>query len=208
MNIDYWKNYYSSKKAPEQPSLFARFVLKNYLKEDSTLVELGCGNGRDSLFFARHNIKVLAIDQCKEEITKLRKNNNLSNLSFRCTDFTKLRETRHWDNVYSRFTLHSISDKQETNVIKWSYASLKKDGKIFIEVRGKKNELYKLGKAVKGEADAYIYNEHYRRFTGIEDLCLKLKKNGFNILLSEEKTGFAPFNNTNYKFIRIIAKKL
>ena len=207
MDKEYWKNYYNSQRTPGQPSLFAKFVLKNYLKENETLIELGCGNGRDSLFFARHNIRVLAIDQCENEIKNLKETNDLDNLDFECADFTKLKIDKIWKNIYSRFTLHSISSRQEDDVITWAYNSLDKNGRILIEVRGKKNELFKLGEVVKVEKDAYIYEGHYRRFIEMNNLCFKLEKVGFKILLSEEKPGFAPFGNTNYTFIRIIAEK-
>lgn len=208
MDKAYWEKYYKSNDAAFSPSLFAEFVLNSHLKEGEFLIELGCGNGRDSVFFARHNITTHAIDQCEAEINVLKETYIIPNLQFECADFTKLDDSRGlFDHIYSRFTLHSIKTEEEKQVIDWAYRNLKPGGKLYIEVRGQKNELYKLGSSVPNEPDAYIYNDHFRRFINFENFVGKLKDQGFNILLSEEKTGFAPFDNTDYHFIRIVASK-
>ena len=207
MDKKYWKNYYKIKNAPLQASLFAQFVLENYIKEKNSLLELGCGNVRDSFLFIYHVVDVLAVDQCENEISVLAEKNNIPNLKFMCADFTKLGEIGFFDNVYSRFTLHSITEKEEDDVIKWTYEHIENNGKLLIETRGKKNEIYKLGDPVHGEPDAYIYEGHFRRFIDIDRLHKKLIKAGFEVVFKEEKSGFAPFGDTDYTFIRVIAVK-
>ena len=207
MDKKYWENYYKSHPLAEHPSLFAKYVLAHHLVEGETLIELGCGNGRDAVFFARHKIDVLAVDQCEGELAALAQKNDLSNLKFKCADFTSLGDIGSFDYIYSRFTLHVISEEQEDRVIKWAHDHLNKGGKFFIEARGHKNELHKLGEKVPNEDHAYIYDNHYRRFIPIDALQEKLEKNGFKIIQSEEKTGFAPFGDTDYHFIRKVAVK-
>lgn len=210
MDKNYWREYYKLHGDPTQSSLFARFVLKEHAKEDEKMIELGCGNGRDSVFFAGHGVEVTSIDQCENEISLLVEKNKFPNLKFICGNFTKLDELGPFDHVYSRFTLHSISEKEEDAVIKWAHKNLKKGGKLLIEARGKKNEFYKLGEPVPGEQNAYIYESHYRRFIDIDELKNKLTVIGFKIIMAEEKAGFAPSNRpnqANQKFIRIIASK-
>lgn len=208
MDKEYWKEYYKHQGAQQlEPSLFARFVLDNYLRGEHSLVELGCGNGRDSIFFASHGLNVIAIDQCDEEINLLTKKNNLPNLKFFSKDFTRLGRLEDFNHVYSRFTLHSITEKKENAVIDWAYKNLKEDGQILIEARGKKNELYKIGESVPNQPDAFILDNHYRRFIDIERLSEKLKNKGFDIVKAEERPGFAPFGDTNYTFIRVVASK-
>jgi len=41
------------------------------------MIDLGCGNGRDSVFFAKHRISVIAIDQVVSEIDFLNENEGL-----------------------------------------------------------------------------------------------------------------------------------
>jgi cyclopropane fatty-acyl-phospholipid synthase-like methyltransferase len=207
MDKKYWKKYYEDSNAPMQPSHFARFVMKEFLFENAKIIELGCGNGRDSLYFARHGTHVMAVDQVDANIESFVSKDGLKNLTYKCADFTKLNKVDPFDFVYSRFTLHSISEIEEDQVIKWSYDHLNKGGKILIEARGKNNELFKLGEPVKGEKNAYIYENHYRRFIDLKILIKKLVQTGFKIEIAEEKCGFAPFGDTDYIFIIIIATK-
>ena len=56
-NDTYWNNFYSnSKELPFEPSQFSTYALKflqSRPKKDSQIhiLDLGCGNGRDSYFF-------------------------------------------------------------------------------------------------------------------------------------------------------------
>eukprot|EP01125_Pyxidicula_operculata_P013153 TRINITY_DN4352_c0_g1_i2.p1 TRINITY_DN4352_c0_g1~~TRINITY_DN4352_c0_g1_i2.p1 ORF type:complete len:115 (+),score=15.47 TRINITY_DN4352_c0_g1_i2:65-409(+) len=90
--VEYWDSFYASNDwVPKEPTTFANWV-REYLNDKSSVVELGCGNGRDSLYFAREGIsKILAIDISHSTIDKLNDSvNHLPNVNFKNTDFTKL----------------------------------------------------------------------------------------------------------------------
>lgn len=209
MDKNYWRSYYFKQREERLPSLFAKHVVDNYISnKNTTLIELGCGNGRDSIYFSEKGLNVVAIDQVEEEINFLKnKYSAAKNLEFISGDFTKLNGNRKYNVVYSRFTLHSINAEQQDRVLKWSYSHLEKDGLLCIEVRGKKNEIYRKGEQVAGEEHAFVYENHYRRFLDFNDLCSELKDIGFTLIYCQEKKDFAPFKNTNETFIRVIAKK-
>ena len=202
----YWSDFYSNKRGDIIPSLFAKFVLNNYLKKGESLIELGCGNGRDAVFFSDNEIQVLAVDQCSEDILRLISQNQSLYLDYLCADFTNLGDRGKFDNIYSRFTLHSITEKEENNVLEWSLASLNPKGHFFIEVRGHLNELYKKGDPVPGDKDAYVFDGHYRRFLNNSVFCEKLNKH-FNLIYNEEKKGFSPFKGEDQVFLRIVCEK-
>lgn len=205
MDKKYWKDFYKTKKVSSDASLFAKFVKGAYVEKEHSLIELGCGNGRDCVFLAKDGVEVLAVDQCESEIADLRLKYNLPNLKFECADFTKLKDTHSFDIIYSRFTLHSIKEEEEDDVIAWSYKHLHNGGKFLIEARSTKNELYMKGEPVPGEENAYIYDNHYRRFIDTDKLREKLKRAGFEIILDEEENGFG--GETNQRFFRMIAVK-
>lgn len=208
---DYWESYYQSDQAPETPSLFAQYVAANYLKDSPTqprLVELGCGNGRDSSFFASLGMKVLALDQCQSEIEKLSQANpQPDNLEFRTADFTQLPDGDSFDIIYSRFTLHSVDEEGQDSTLRWAERNLRDNGVLCIETRGKQNELYQLGDPVDNDPDAYIYEGHYRRFVGLDPFVKKIGSIGLVIAEASESTGYAPFNGTDQYFIRVFANK-
>lgn len=209
MDKNYWKNIYSKQSEGERPSLFAQYIVETYQIEGKSLIELGCGNGRDAIFFANANAgQVTAIDQCDNIIELLnRRFQQVGNLQFKCLDFTNLDDTEKYDIVYSRFTLHSISKTQEEKVLRWAYRNLNENGILCIEVRGQKNEIYKVGLPVEGEPDAFILNDHYRRFIHFESFCKSLETIGFHIDFAAEDKDFAPFNGQNETYIRVIASK-
>ncbi len=209
MDKNYWETFYSKQNAELKPSLFARFVADNFMHEKKTYVELGCGNGRDAIFFANKGLAVTAIDQCQSEIKFLtNRYQNLPNIQFVCNDFTSLEDNHKFDLVYSRFTLHSITAAEEAKVLSWAHRNLSAGGFFCIEVRGKKNEIYQKGEPVSGEKDAFIYNEHYRRFLDFDELKKSLSALGFQIEYAKEEKGFAPFNGENETYIRVIAKRI
>lgn len=208
MDKNYWKDIYSKQSEGEKPSLFAKYVAETLQIEGKSLIELGCGNGRDAIFFANANAKVTAIDQCDNIIELLNlRFQKLGNLCFKCLDFTVLEDSSQYDIVYSRFTLHSIAKEQEEKVLQWTYRNLNPNGKLCIEVRGQKNEIYQVGIPVEGEPDAFILNDHYRRFIHFETLCKELEDFGFQLNYAQEKKGFAPYNGADETYIRIIASK-
>ncbi|MBO7201664.1 MAG: class I SAM-dependent methyltransferase [Bacteroidales bacterium] len=207
MDKTYWEEFYAQQNAEYEPSLFAQFVAAK-IKANSKIIELGCGNGRDSVYFASKNFIIKAVDQCERQIEFMKaKYSNIKNIDFLTADFTALSEESKFDVIYSRFTLHSISKEQEDKVCTWAYNSLSTNGFFCIEVRGQKNEIYCKGNKVEGEEDAYIYNNHYRRFLNFDTFCNKLKTIGFALDYAEEKKGFAPFKGTDETYMRVIAVK-
>ncbi|SMD32387.1 Methyltransferase domain-containing protein [Reichenbachiella faecimaris] len=199
---EFWEDFYSKKKGTLEPSPFATFVFDE-IGLAGTLIELGCGNGRDSLFFSERGISVYGIDQCETTISRLNKLSR-SNAKFEVRDFTTLDGLGQFDNVYSRFTLHSVSKEQATQTLVWAFQSLNEGGKFCIEVRSIKDELF--GQGTEVEKDAFV-TDHYRRFIRIDEMLEELKAIGFKIDYSIESKGLAVYKDEDPSIIRIVAVK-
>ena len=81
---EYWEINYTNK--PKMfgltPSFAAEEALKVFKKKNiSNIVELGAGLGRDTIFFAKNNIKVEALDYSKTAVMSIRKKIKELNLS-------------------------------------------------------------------------------------------------------------------------------
>lgn len=204
-NTAYWDHYYGNQLCPSSPSPFAQYVA-TLVDRGKTLVELGCGNGRDALFFAGQGLQVTAMDLSRTAIDQLNRR-PCKNVSFFCGDFisSSIHRPGTYDYAYSRFTLHAINDKQQTVLLQNMFRALKAGGKFFIEVRSVNDPLYGKGRAVG--RNAFFYDNHYRRFIVREELAQALQQCGFRVEYAKEQTGFAPYGNDDPPVIRMVAAK-
>lgn len=206
MDKSYWEQYYSKHTSPFAPSPFAYWVV-NKLTKENELLELGCGNARDAVFFHRNGIKVTAIDQVASQVNYLNKEYADENLQFICDDFTNIQTVdQSFDYIYSRFTIHSINYQQEIMTLKWVKEHLKSNGLFLMEVRSIKDELFQAGTQVENEDNAKI-TDHYRRFIRFDRLKQDIRKLGLTIEYSVESNGLAPYKDEDPTVIRVIAKK-
>lgn len=201
----YWDRYYQSGVCVTEPSLFAKYVAEQ-VNPGETLADLGCGNGRDAIYFAEQGLKVTAIDLSEGAIAELQ-SRNLPNARFCYGDAASAAfhpaDTYH--NVYSRFSLHAITEEHARLLFQNVFQSLRSGGRFFIEVRSVRDPLF--GKGEGHGRNAWIYNSHYRRFIVLEELVEELFQIGFHVTYAEENTGFAPFEQTDPPVIRVIAVK-
>lgn len=205
---EYWNMFYDKNSLPFKNSDFAEFVLKNYIDGGKFLIEMGCGNGRDSCFFAKNNVKVIGVDQSENEINFLNSKFKNENLEFLCEDFTNLNLNRSFDYVfdyvYSRFSIHSINEEAEDRLLNWTFNNLNAGGLFLIEARSIKDTLYNEGEKISQTEN---FTDHYRRYCNKDVLINKLKKLGFRIIYETESKGLAVYKNEDPYIVRIISKK-
>lgn len=208
---DYWNNYYEDRtigsNLDDESSLFAREMMQKYMESGKHIVEFGCGNGRDSLYFVKNGLIVTGIDASQVAISKLQENCSMNNCVFICDDFVNAESIYQiqYDYCYSRFTLHAINEQQETQILKKAHDMLKENGFLFIEARSVNDKKYGVGQSV--ERNAFICDGHYRRFIDLPELLLKLKDIGFDIIESAESDQFAPLKGDNAVCVRVVAQK-
>jgi len=81
------KNKYGFEN-PFTPDPLSRKALR-FLKGGKQLLDTGCGEGADSVFYAKKGFRVTAIDNNKTYLKRFRafqKDNDLANISIHCTD--------------------------------------------------------------------------------------------------------------------------
>jgi SAM-dependent methyltransferase len=214
-NKIYWDSVYNHPvDIPIDPSSFARDIVMPLLSPTCVLLELGCGNGRDAKYFAKHGVTVDGVDISNEatgspsctcgigENTRC----NRVNPHFFENDFSTVLVPLTYDVVYSRFTLHSVDAVKASKTIHNAYVNLKVGGMLCIEVRSVLDPLYGKGSPVCGEKDAFV-TTHYRRFVRMHELLSELKNFGFSIVYSVESNNLSIHNQDNPVLIRIISKK-
>lgn len=203
----YWEGYYKQKQVPFEHSLFAEYCINNFLQQNNSILELGCGNGRDAIYMATRGMRVLGLDQCEQEINFLSDKYGNDKLKFKCADFSELEKFDVYNVIYSRFTLHAVSVDKENKILQNAQYHLHPNGYLLIEVRGTQNEYFGKGNPVPNERNAFVYEGHYRRFLDLNETCAKINSANLKIISADEKKGRAPFAGTDYRFIRIIAQR-
>jgi tellurite methyltransferase len=204
MDKDYWEQFYTQADGGRRsPSLFARYCLNEHLEENMTVIELGCGRGADSEYFAAHGVAVSACDQSHhvEPMQSI-------NPRFFAGDFTQLADIQagvpeQVDIVYSRFSIHSVTAEDEDRVLGWVPELLKSGGKFLIEARSTKDDIYGKGECVGPHI--YLLDDHRRRFIQADEFRQKLVDSGFKIDYLAEERGFAPYNDEDPICLRVVA---
>jgi SAM-dependent methyltransferase len=80
----HWEEVFSREKAffGEEPSDFAQKSLELFPREGvHEVLELGCGQGRDTLFFARNGLKMTALDYAETAVEALEKRTGAAGLA-------------------------------------------------------------------------------------------------------------------------------
>lgn len=214
MNEDFWNKFYGEDKEKiSQPSSFSVFVYNKFLQDSKySLLEIGCGNGRDTFFFSQY-MDCIGTDSCQKAIAH---NNNkaealgLNRDMFRCMDVKdifniQLPDRMKRDNlcVYARFFLHAIND--EEHEVFFSYLnSLPKGSRLAIEFRTDKDGIYLKASEKIGNISK---TDHYRRFLNFEKVCHQIEALGYRIEFSLESSGLSVMPHEDPVLGRIIAEK-
>ncbi len=205
----HWDEFYAGRKtgkhAPRYPSQFAAFAVNELVGID-TLIEFGCGNGRDSEFFGSFGIDVLAMDASAAAIEACQQDGACPHIEYRqvnvsdaqphVAEFLKARNRQLPVAVYARFFLHAITPEEQSEFFGMLSAVLPRDSIVLFEYR-----------TVGDESDRKEFGSHYRRFLAHSDLLDSLASYGFAIDYEIENRGLAKYRNEDAMVGRCIARK-
>jgi len=172
----FWEEYYSGQikgdnSLVEEPSPFAVEV-SSKLPKGCKVLDFGCGNGRDSFFFASQGLTVLAVDTCRKavELTAAKLPPGSEAI---VSDSLNLPDTPV-EYAYARFVLHALTESDQDIVLRWMRQHVKEQ--VFVETRSTKDPRCGRGQLVG--RNAYV-DTHYRRFMSAEDLVSAASKAGY-----------------------------
>lgn len=177
----HWEKFYAEKKAPTEPSDFAKYCGKAFKR--MTILDVGSGNGRDSLHLAKKNI-VISVDPTGEPY---KKHKAVSHFKWSVDRFMKTYSADGIDLLYSRFFIHAIPKKQVQNIIEWAPQWFVAEFRI------------------KGD-EPVLYKNHKRYYWEVSEF-LKLFGNGWRFILVTEGKGYAQYKDENPLVCRIIARR-
>lgn len=206
----YWSTFYQCPDESIQgPSLFAKnvgsWLVSKYSANDVNILELGCGNCRDSCYLSELGYNVTAVDTAVKATVE----DNLTKKKANVLDF--LRQTQDTYNViYMRWFLHAVPYEQQKVIIQLASEILKPNGVIFIENRSLNDNIL-LENSVFDPSDESFSTSHKRWPSDPRKLKEVILNVGLTVESCVESRGFSPSGTRNYNkdplLLRLVARK-
>lgn len=186
-----WDKVYSNDSAffGENPSDFAQKCYRDFKKYDvKRILDLGCGQGRDTIFFASNGLDVHAIDSSKVAIENIYQKIGQRNISLDLRHFEVKQslpfDGSYFDAIYSHmFYNMRFTDKELRFLFTESSRVLRNNGLLYFSVRSDKDPQYNKGKKI--DDNIYEINGFQIRFFTKEQIKSFLS-NHFEIKTIEE----------------------
>lgn len=198
----YWNDFYAATATARRilPSQFAAFVAGE-LAGPSRIVELGCGAGRDAIFFAENGHEVLAVDASAGAVAAAQSlANHLGvDVEFVCApiNHTGLQDLVSPSTkptvVYARFFVHAITDDEEADFLDLAAALTHPGDLLAVEYR-----------TVRDKANTKVTGKHYRRFVHPSAFDAAALMRGFDIQYAVEGYGYAKYRGDDAYVARSI----
>ncbi len=126
----------------QKPNSFALSIYTNYLKnckKNINILDLGCGNGADSIFFDSKKFeKITALDYSAKALESLKETKiktikeNILNAKFKLNQF---------DVIYSHLSLHYFDNKETKDIFNKIISWIKPNGYFFVKCKSTKDPL-------------------------------------------------------------------
>lgn len=185
-----WNNVYKKDSSffGDEPSNFA-VVCYNVMKKNALkkMLEIGCGQGRDCLYFASKGMEVTALDYSETAVSDLLAKAEQKNIDIKVHAYDAKKplpfDDGSFDAVYSHmFFSMKFKLDELISVFQEIKRVLKKDGFHFFSVRNHNDKFYRKGTKIDDEV--YDINGFQIRFFTRQEIENMLS--GFKILEIEE----------------------
>ena len=205
----YWDSYYAQRSSlrPMPPSQFSVFVAGEIPDDTETVVDVGCGDGRDSFFFLSSGYRVISVDASAAAIETCdgllanRHQERAHDAQFiqlpiaqEATE--RLGELVHGEGriiVYARFLLHAVDEKTEVEFFSTLEALRKKVALVALEFRTDRDR-----------HQAKATPAHYRRFIRPTDVVERAALAGYELVYYVEGFGMAKYRQDDAHVARIL----
>lgn len=202
---DYWDEYYATRATTRRPlpSQFATFVAGE-LDRPHRIIELGCGNGRDSIFFSSYGHDVTGVDgsaaavkACTDLAAALGESATFIQSAIDAPGLAeRLRRVEGPHVLYARFFVHAITDGEEQRFLDLAAAVTTPGDMLAVEYR-----------TVRDQVGAKETETHYRRFVLPATFQARALGRGFEVTYAVEGYGFAKYRHDDAYVARTLFQR-
>jgi ubiquinone/menaquinone biosynthesis C-methylase UbiE len=194
-----WLHAHSQKQ-----TAFAEEV-NNTIPADSSILELGCGEGNDSAYFAQKGHKVLATDFSDVVIAQNQERWPNPNLQFTVHDTSTSLEypDNSFDVAYARLSLHYFPDQDTRRIFAEIARVLKPGGYLCFMCKEVHDPIY--GRGAEIEPHMFELEGHVRHF--FSEVYTRELLAGAGLVEEALVTGQEQIYDRISAFIKVIARK-
>jgi len=209
-HIRHWGEFYksgASKRIPGTPSPFATWVAEQ-LDTREHILDVGCGTGRDSVFFAGRGHQVTALDAsvyARKLTRRLATRRAVEvhpeelNLNDLFSVLTSGARFAHGEgsppHIYARFLLDTLEGDTRRNFFRWAQMIQRRGGTTYLEFR-----------TWQGTLRAKAFPFHYRTLLSARRVIAEIEAYGGSVVHREQGTGLAPFEKENPRICRLVVR--
>lgn len=181
VNKKYWNekwraNIFDQNQANPFAVKALKYIKNHYQEKSFSLLDLGSGNGKDSLFFANHGAKVFALDISEQALSAIKVKNPSIRTESQNLEHLNLSENS-FDVIYAHLSLHYFNSDKTVEIFNTVKTALKPGGIFFVKVKSTKDWQYGEGKYI---APDIFHEGHTRHFFTVDKL--KTMLSNFNIV--------------------------
>ena len=204
----YWDAYHTNALSQHSHSQFAVMCAQELSKEGEVIVDLGCGDARDSVFFASlgHTVSSIDVSEVGFESNEAAMTSEL--ISFHLSDrkgvgSENVEVIKKATAVYARFLLHCLPLKAQSKILDDIVENLT-SGRVFLEFRTDQDPKMDQGLYI---SEYERLNDIYHRYITVDNLVLDCEKRGLKLLYKVEGSGLAKCGKDDPVVCRLIFEK-
>jgi SAM-dependent methyltransferase len=208
-HLRHWVDFYKSgaaRRVPTTPAPFATWVA-DQLEARQHILDVGSGNGRDSVFFAERGHQVTALDAttsarqltrrlARERGLKVRALElNLNDLFSVLASGARFAHLETSPQIYARFLLDTVEPDTRRNFFRWAQMVQRRGGTTYLEFR-----------TWQGTLRARAFPFHYRALLDPHRVIEEIESYGGSVVHREQGVGLAPFEKENPRICRLVVR--
>ncbi|MGL4483591.1 MAG: class I SAM-dependent methyltransferase, partial [Anaerovoracaceae bacterium] len=120
------EKFIDSTKKADMSRMYELFI--KYIKPEGSILDLGCGTGRDSMYFSKLGYRVLAIDGSVQLCEYARQ--QIGNI-VECKRFSEIDYVDEFDGVWACASLLHLKRKEILTVLRLISKALKKESYLY-----------------------------------------------------------------------------